>query len=356
MALFNAETGERFNIPFTEKVGDYFWMPDGLQFGFLPVDQNQVILFSIKDEIATKVTLSDEVLKFFYHNSDAEPIQVSNSNITDPNFLIIPSWNWNSLSPDRKYFIYQKQYDGTYTSIFDISKNQIVNISDPNDGYFDMISEWSPNSQFLAIAEADREPGGSIHVYSFETLPTIRLRVYDVKSQQLVASYKNVTFPKWSPDGTKFLFQELRELDHWSWYGESPPCIFDTVSGNTKCYNETLMYSKMDFSSVQWSPDQSMIGYIYSIGGQGGFCFITLSSGRIQCILENLEEENTTIKYTWSSDSAYISFEYDTSCPYCDESFNPKLAIANVKTGEYFAISQNLSLIHLGLWRPVPIP
>ncbi|MBK7450832.1 MAG: hypothetical protein IPJ47_16015 [Anaerolineales bacterium] len=45
MALFNAESGERFDIPFTKEVGDYFWMPDGSGFGFLPQDKNDVMFF-----------------------------------------------------------------------------------------------------------------------------------------------------------------------------------------------------------------------------------------------------------------------------------------------------------------------
>ncbi len=356
MALYNAETGERFDVPFTEEVGDYFWMPDGSQFGFLPIDQYQVILFSIKDGTVNTVTLPDKALKFFSHNSQTNPVQVSSSNITDPGFLIIPSWY--PLSPDRKYFEYQESYDNTYTSIFDISKNQIVNISDPNDGYFDLFSAWSPNSQFLAISEVDQEPG---MYYHFDTLPTFRLKIYDIYSHEMITSYKNVTFPKWSPDGNKFLFQEWDD-----WFGESPPCVFDTISGTPRCYKEALVRHKTSnviqttFSSLQWSPDQTMVGYIYSNIEQvpydeyGGFCVIILSSEESRCMLETLEfKGQKIIEYTWSFDSSFISFQYDTSCPYCDYSDSPKLAIANVKTGEYFSTGENMSFHYPGLWRPL---
>lgn len=360
LALFNAETSDRFDIPLVEQSAGYFWTPDGSEFGFVQREKNQITFVSVKEGNIRTIPTSASAIRF-YQSNRPEPVDLSSLDAEDSNFLILPAYM--QLSPDKKYFIYQEEYDNTYTSIFDISLNQTINISDPNDGYFDFLSEWSPNSQFLAIAEADRESGGSVHVYSFETLPTIRLRIYDVSSQQVVASYKDVTFPKWSPDGTKFLFQELRELDHQSWYGESPPCIFDIISGTTKCYNETITYHKksadsyLSFSSVQWSPVQTMIGYIYSTGIQSGFCTITLSSGEISCILEKLEtEEQNIIEYAWSPDSNYIAFEYDTVGPYSDDTGRPQAAIANIKTGKYFTIGDNMHIVYIGLWRPLAKP
>ncbi len=103
-------------------------------------------------------------------------------------------------------------------------------------GCFDLFSEFSPNSQFLAIVEVDEEPS----LYNtFKPLPTFRLRIYDVHTQQVVASYKNVTFPTWSPDGAKFLFQEWNTgVDGWAWHAGSPPCI--SVSYTHLRAHETL--------------------------------------------------------------------------------------------------------------------
>ncbi len=346
MALFNAESGERFDIPFTKEVGDYFWMPDGSGFGFLPQDKNDVMFFLLGDRSVINISLSEEILRFHYHNSDVDSIQVTSSNFTDPNFLIIP--DWYPLSSNGKFFEYQEGYDNTYTSIFDVSNNQILNISDPNDGYFDLFSGFSPNSKFIAISQADEEPG---NYYAFENSPTIRLIVYDIESQQVVASYKNLTFQKWSPDGTKFLFQEWRDSDFY-WFAESPPCIFDTISGETECYevNSRIV-------NPYWSPNQTMISYIYSSDEAKGFCTIKLNTEEKNCVIEKLEtEEQVPIDYLWSPNSNFIVFVYDTSCPYCDYIDSPKLGIANVLTGEYFSIGDNVDIHSLGLWRPSPNP
>jgi hypothetical protein len=358
LVLVNAMTTERFDIPFFPESIDFFWMPNGSQFGILSRLEDQVTLVSIQDGNITHTTVPQSATRFVVAQSfrgPPYPIQASSSDLEDPKFLFLPSWM--KLSPARNYFLYQEDYDSMYTSIFEISTGQTVIITDPNDEYFDLSSEWSPDSRYLAVAQADEEPG---MLYQFENPPLFRLRVYDIASRQMVASYRNVTFPNWSPDGLKFLFQEWQD-----WFGESSPCIFDTISGTTKCYYDAVIqHKKTDtfhttFSSVQWSPDQTMIGYIYFSFDQetndeyGGFCTITLASGDSRCMLEKFEmEEQTIIDYSWSPDSSFISFEYDTTSPYSDDHSQPQLGIANVKTGEYFTIGDHVNRFQLGLWRP----
>lgn len=352
MALYNAETGERFDIPFTEKVGDYFWMPDGSAFGFLHAKLNQITLYSITNGIINSIPISKESLRFFPRQSIdlANSIEISTSNFTDPKFLLLSSWD--SLSIDRRYFIYQEKYDETYTSVFDIYKNEIIYISDPNDNFIDLQSEWSPNSNLLAIVEVDEIPE---MFNAFRVLPTFRLRIYDVESQEVVASYKNVTFPIWAPDGTKFLFQEWVRGDSgfYSYWG-SPPCIYDTLDGTTNCYYETLTEEFDQFSSLSWSPNQSMIGYISS---DKGFCKIILSTTELKCVLEKLDPENPFVdNFSWSPDGNFIAFEYGSTGAYSDDAAYRKLGIANILTGEYFSIGDDLTYSQLGLWRPSPNP
>ncbi|KXK12940.1 MAG: hypothetical protein UZ14_CFX002001986 [Chloroflexi bacterium OLB14] len=363
MYLFNAETSERFEVPFTEEVGDYFWMPDGSAFGFLLAKKKQVFLYSIKDEIITLIKVSDESLRFYERNDSGDfssPIQVSSSNIKSPNFLFLNIWRY--LSVDRKYFVYQEEYDGTYISIYDISKSDTIKLSDPNDDYFNFSYSWSPTQPLLAAIEVDEEQQGMFG--SFQTLPIFRLQVYDAQSQKVVASYKNVTFPNWSPDGTKFLFQEWKGSEGFYWYGGAPPCIFDTLSGKTNCFNELIINDKINITSAYWSPDQSMISFVYMNYASdanpetGTFCTIQLATQNISCLLSKLDIENqNVIEYLWSPNSKFISFFYDTSHPISDYRDHPKLGIANIETGKYFYISLPSSDPNfLGLWRPSPNP
>ncbi|HCK64656.1 MAG TPA: hypothetical protein DHW49_00190 [Anaerolineae bacterium] len=342
LALFNAETGERFDIPFTEEVGGYVWMPDGSDFLFLT--EKEFLLFSIKGGTISRVSISKESLNFYYHNLYPTPLQVTSSNFTDSDFLIISPWF--VLSANKRFFEYQEEYSNKYTSIFDISKNQVINISDPEDEYFDLFSEFSPDSKFLAIVEVDQEPQ---MYYSFDIRPTFILKIYDVLTQEIVVSYQNITSPKWSPDGTKFLFQEWKDTDYY-WIAEPPPCIFDTISGETECY-EVNGY----IADLFWSPNQAMISFIYFNDQGKGFCNIKLHTKEKNCVIEKLDiEEQMPINYLWSPDSNFIVFIYDTACPYCDYIDNPKLGIANIQTGEYFSLGDDLTYSQLGLWRPSP--
>ncbi|HLO29436.1 MAG TPA: hypothetical protein VK249_09895 [Anaerolineales bacterium] len=254
LTLVNAMTSERFDLQLSADSGDYFWLPDGLHAGMLSRDMPQITLVSMIDGQITSISVPESITRFAAQNLSGPPypLQASSLHPKDPNFMLLPSWM--QLSPDRKYFIYQENYDPKYTSVFEISTNQTIVMTDPNDKYFDLFSEWSPDSRYLAVSQADQEPG---MLYHFDSPPTFRLRVYDMNTHQMVASYKDVTFPSWSPDGLKFLFQEWRD-----WFGESPPCLFDTISGTTKCYYDELIRHKKSntsqttFSSIQWSPDK----------------------------------------------------------------------------------------------------
>lgn len=352
MALFNAETGERFDIPFTDEVGDYFWYPDGSGFGYLPLKQKYFMLFSIDNGIVNRVKLSDAFFKFYMPNdsrSYSGAIQVTSSNIQDPNFMFLDIWDL--LSPDKNYLISSQDNDQDYINIYNISNDAVIRIPKNSNEYYQLYSEWSPTSSKLAIVSVDQEFRGMYH--SFQNSPTFRLRVFDMESENVVASYKNISFPNWSPDGTKFLFQEWIKQDYEYWYGGSPPCVFNTLDGKTKCFSEVLTDKNQLITSLSWSPDQSMIGYV----SHDGFCYIPLLSISAQCILTSEElTKQYVLDYSWSSDGGFISFIFDIYPPFVDLTNDPKIGIANINTGQFFTISEIESEVTPGLWRPSPNP
>jgi Tol biopolymer transport system component len=358
--LFNAETGEKYKIPYTNQKGDYFWMPDGSGFGFLPKKKEEFIFFSIQEEEVFTISIQKSAFRFINRDdSVSQPIQISSSDFDNPNFLFL--YDWELLSPDRRYFIYYgDSYDVKSTDVMDISSGELIKVSDPDDEYNDLYKRWSPSSNLLAIAEADQSPQ---LFNSFDVFPNFRLRVYDVETRKIIASYKNVTFPKWSPDGTKFLFQELKGTESY-WYGGSPPCIYDTLLGTTNCFNQLIINDKITITSAEWSPDQSMIGFVYLdfepkvFNETGSFCTLQISTENTACILKKLDSDGQkVVDYLWSPDSNYISFFYDTSYPFSDYRIYPQIGIANIRTGEYFHTSIPVSDTQwLGLWRPSPNP
>jgi hypothetical protein len=346
MALFNAETGERFDIPFGEEIDGFFWMTDGSKFGFIPKDNNKVIIFSITQGTVIEIALPDEAFQFISRGSGIEPVQLSSENIDSLNFVFLESYT--EISADKKYFVLQNPCDEIFFCIFEVESGETKNLFSLRENHYYLFSEWSLDSKYLAVVETDEEPG---NYYTFKNEPTFRLKVYDIKSQKLFASYKNITSAKWSPDGREFLYQSLTYNGEYFSFIYSMPCIFDTLSGETRCYD---IDGRAAY--VNWSPNQSMIGFIYTGNGRG-FYTIDIESGERNRILEKLDlNEQMPRHYTWSPKGDYISFTYDTSCVSCDYLDDPQIGIANIMTGNYFRIGSAFYIFGEGLWRPQPSP
>lgn len=343
MALFNAETGERFDIPFNkEEVSGYFWMPDGSQFGFIPKGSKKVILFSIIQGTIIEFPLTDEAFQFISLDSQIEPVQVSSKKIDGSSFFFLESDT--EISGDKKHFVLRSLCDETIFCLFDVESGETINLFSRSENHYYLFSEWSPDSKYLAVVETDEELG---NYYTFKNEPTFRLKVYDINSQKLFASYKNITSAKWSPDGREFLYQSLTYNGGYYSFIYSAPCIFDTLSGKTRCYDIDGQAAYVD-----WSPNQRMISYIYT-GNKRGLYTIDLESGERKLILEKLDSnEQMPIHYTWSPKDDYISFTYDTSCVNCDYLDDPQIGIANITTGDYFRIGNAFYIFGEGLWRP----
>lgn len=347
LALINAKTAERFDIPYTEKVGDYFWSPDGQQIGFLPNNTNLLSLFSIKDGKVHLFNLENKTLRFLRHSTNVEtiiPFLSTSSDFTNPNLELIPFLH--PISPDNRYFLLIENCSKSYFCIYDAQENELVDIFKINSETVYLFSEISPDSKYVAVVEVDKAPG---LYFTFDEEPTFRLQVYDIAAKKLFTSYKNITSADWSPDGQKFLYTQVEHQEYYSFLGTSP-CIFDTLSGDTKCFKIS------NIAYPNWSPDQKSLSFI-SNNKSKGFCIIQLISEQQKCILRKLDnEDQMLINYTWSPDSHFIVFAYDTSCPYCDYRDRPEFGIADISTGNYFSIDYTNHYFEPGLWRPSQNP
>ncbi len=238
--------------------------------------------------------------------------------------------------------------------VLNLQTDEIIQITRPEDTLYNYAEAWSPKKPYLAILSGDVQPGNGL---DFEQQTHLILRVYNVETAQLIGSFRNVTFPNWSPDGAKFLYHLLDNSELYLW--ESPPCTFVLLSGNSTCYTEAKIQNfRASFSSLSWVPDQSTISYIYFYTNrephdqEGGFCLISTANRSIRCMLEEFPDpDQNIIDYQWSPDGRYISFQYDTSCPLCDYWDHPQLGIAEVRTGQYLTVG---NFVELGLWRPNP--
>jgi hypothetical protein len=347
LALINAETGERFDIPFTQEAGTYFWSPNGQKIGFLRNNSNHLTVYSLNDGKINFIDLPEKAFRFFKGGVPKEitiPAQATSSDFTHADFKLIP-FSY-SISSNYKYLILGEKCDEFYFCIYDIQENEIVKIFEMNSEITYLSYEISPNSEYLAVVEVDKNLG---YYFTFDEEPNFLLKVYDIATQQLSAVHKNITSADWSPDGSGFLYSMVTHQENYSILG-TPPCIFEVLSRETRCFKiENVAYPN-------WSPDQKTVSFISADIGKG-FCMIELISENINCILEKLDDENQMpINYIWSPDSKFIAFSYDASCPYCDYHDRPKFAIADVTTGKYFSIDYTNYYFEPGLWRPSPNP
>jgi hypothetical protein len=184
------------------------------------------------------------------------------------------------------------------------------------------------------------------------------MKVLDIQGN-IIAQYKNIPFTNFSPDGTKFLYRPLDKNRFEFWY--SPPCIFDKLTDQTRCYNDLLTKhhvenGHVEFFNPQWLKDQRYFSYNYytydldTHDSGGGLCFVEIESGSERCILDNFKNDfHEIISYKFSPNEKTISFVVNIA-PNSDDWTMAQFGIANAHTGEYMLYPE--FSLHEGIWRP----
>lgn len=358
--LFNAESGEEFSLPFPY-LSAYFWR-SAHEVGL--ATKNQFItLINTQNNSFVRLAATEEVYKFAVLEDDEIPIPhiAIASSTSSVGFVIVHSQEY--LSPNRRYF----SFGGNDRRIYDFESEEEFALPSSENEYRDLFEAWSPSIEhsYLVIASTNKEAGPWLY---FEEQPDFLLTIYDVEKRSLVAEYANVTLPYMSPDETKILYQPAKTGS----FREAAPCIFDTLSGETKCYNQVLIghskagYQGLSITSLSWSPDGNSIGYIYSqynnalypYSLDGGFCMLELETEKESCILQalgELEGIGTRVpeRYSWSPDGKYISFLWGILGPNSDDELADGYGIARIDGGEYFFLPyESVNHYDVGLWRP----
>ncbi|MEW5872078.1 MAG: hypothetical protein AB1894_22605 [Chloroflexota bacterium] len=355
LALWNATSGERFDLPEMDIYG-YFWMPDGRSIGLIWSAARGISLVNTLDGSIEHFAAQRIAKHFSYQRA---PRQLPDAYVAagqspdDPDFSLSSTHDQNSFDK-RYYLIPGSMLEGV--RVGNLATEEVLEVPLPP-GYYAYDAAWSPIQPYLGVALSDKEPG--MYLY-FEDSPQLVLKVYEIPSMNVVASYPDVTFPNWSPDGTRFLYQPLSPKDQFFW--ENPPCIYDIVEESTQCFYDAILRhttpetNQLSFSSLRWQPEQQAISYVYTQGNleSGGLCIRTLANNSETCFLEHFEHPGQQIiRYQFSPDGKYVSARYDQSCPYCDYAWWPQIAIADAQSGAYFSLGEVAGYSgELGLWRP----
>ncbi|MFZ5857430.1 MAG: hypothetical protein ACOYZ6_11415 [Chloroflexota bacterium] len=368
-ALVNSDSGEIYNLPELHH-GGYFWMNDGKHFGILSLDESEITLVDITTGEVTYHHPSKKAVQ--YVDVDTETTysyQAIGEKVEDPGFMLVYPW-WD-VSANGHYLVLENPYyDPGYTRVLDLRTDEIITLTDANDGIFDIDREWSPTEAYLGIVHSDAEPGLG---FGFEKKPNFSLKIYDIERGKVISVYKNIPSISWSADSRKILYQPWTESLHNEFqYRQNPPCVFDIITGITKCYNEasvrhtTSTTYLLELGFMQWSPDGKRLGYIYYraenksrdsyIEEHGGICLITIENNSVNCVLERFEgnkQNKKPIDYWWSPNGRHLAFIISETSPYSDDTGNPEFGILNIARGEYIIIKkQNPFRFDVSSWRP----
>jgi hypothetical protein len=358
--LVNASTFEIFTFPTINEIFAYFWTPEGEEIGIVTKDW-QLILVNI---VSGKVSRIPEEEKLIWHEFGFEGSQITLNAPGNPDKLILfPGWisDPGALSYDGQ-FTAERNLDHTLTSIVNLETNNeiLLNFSQEQP-YFLSDFAWSPANAYLAEITVDQD--GCCGSY-FDT-PDYTLRIFDINGQ-VVSKIKNVTSTNWSPDGTKFLYSPLNHKSQSLW--RSPPCIYDLMSDQTKCFNDLANKSRTSddfpqFAKLNWLPGQTEFAYIYFSYDhdielwERGICFVNISSSQERCILTDLDEPGLGIvNFKLSPDASSLYFFTNDTGPISDDMGLLRMGIANIETSEYEMLTEvgESAIIFppSALWRP----
>jgi WD40-like Beta Propeller Repeat len=342
--LVNGSTFEVFILPTIEEIFSYFWSPDGSEIGIVTKDW-QLILVNIHTGKVSRMPEEDKLIWYAFGNGGSQ-IAI-NAPDSPGKIFLFPGWfDIPGALSSNGLFLAERNYDDNTTLIINLDTNEQFPLQFKQDQPFNLKGlAWSPIDPYLA----EIVTGKDSFMGNYEEIPEFTLRIFNTEGH-LIAKYQNITSPNWSPDGTQFLYPPLNKntLNTWS----SPPCIYDRLTDQTKCFNDlanknTSIAFTPYFTHLAWLPGQTMFAYNYFKYDHDidlwdrGICFVTIASGREHCILTELHKPHLgIINFELSSDANSLFFLTNDTGPITDDLGSVQMGIADVKTGEYLILTE----------------
>ncbi len=361
--FFNANTDEIFQFP-TMKTSGFFWTQDGKYFGYLFEDcKNYALIDTFSGTVniypngfdVNRIQFTCGTSFYFYAQHF---VPINNENDLS-RLKLIPISQKGLMSSDNRFYLSDTY--GQAVVIRDLLTGDEFSVTDPNDELYDYTSAWSPNETILGIAQSDKEPG---LLLGMDEGAKITMRIFDVEKKTEIASYPNISWPNWSPDGSKLLYQP--QGLHYMFF--SPLCIFDTIENTNQCIDEMTTWHLEDTDhkkmySTQWI-NEEMAAYVYGANGDepfqiiSGLCFLSIEDRKEQCFLE--EENKFILNYNLSPSNNFVKVYLDEAPKYTDYNIHPELGVVNLTTGELIDLGSFSDYHDSGdsftAWRPKLVP
>ncbi|MBW8012009.1 MAG: hypothetical protein FVQ83_12340 [Chloroflexi bacterium] len=379
LSFFNANTGDRFDLPdnFLANIGYYFWMPDGRSFGLVSQNRQEIYLIDIMSGEITAREAGINTTRFL-STGNSYPYMAFTSGLSfDGDNFILPvsrvfyDSRFGAFSNNGLYFVQIDVEEYRFTKIENLLTGEIIQITNPDDEYYDVYFEWSPVSNQLAILHRSVPPFHTDYGFEIDNDDIeFKVNIYDPATGRILGSYKDVGDARWSPDGTQILYDEQGRY-FWSIREDysSAPCIFTIITGETNCLNYIRnWHGQISLRDYIWSPDGTRLSYTYEYDilypdfyiDTGGLCIVDLLSRGIICPTDLMPELDIykgfhlhALGHSWSPDSNFIAFTTGMCKYYCDESIEELIYIISSDGGQYYYLDKRVYNYSLtDAWRP----
>ena len=338
VTLFNAQTGERFDIPVDDYSSPTWKQIDG----------------ELYIDLSARAFTYDHILV-----RTGQLMRIEAPSLVTSGARHIPS-------PDGRYLIrvVEEENIPAITTLVNQETTEEIELTDPfNSEYADHIRiEWSPDGQLISV-ERVRHIEDPTAPYGTRSESALAIFLLD---GTVLAQYRDIGdgILKWSPANPyQILYSPFS-------YTNEPPCIYNVVLGDYGCIEEVAQWrdaEEVNLSSFNWSPDGNKIGFVYWAGSSNsGFCYVKLSTDSIVCpitwddlqIDEYLERFGqagiayvSVINYQWSPNGQYLALAVGPFPPTSDDRGFDTLAIAK-SGGELLWVIVDGKLPHYDPWRP----
>jgi WD40 repeat protein len=348
--LFNAETGERFDIPIGEGSPSVSWIEreDGLY-------------------VHVGYSAAWDATSWLVEESHTVTGQFKRFEVPRQLTPGVPS----TPSPDGSYEVRIIQSEGVPAAVYLMEREsgEETELVHPSDGQYERVAdvEWSPDGQMVAIERfyVIDDPTANYGRRSISALV-----VYTADGNRIGEHLDSIGSDlEWSPTSPYRILHPRHDLK------DNPPCIWDVVTDSYNCLDQLVAWREeqgVETFNYHWSPDGDKVGFIAwsHASDAGGFCYVDLPTGEIICpvTVKDLRADEILIQfepmcnspvlyivdYYWSPDLSYVALEIDLASPSSDFNGCNAVAVVDGGSGDFQLVVEGMMDFH-DPWRPVMV-
>lgn len=334
VALFNASTGERFDLLATN---DYYQPSWKWQNGELFISIIHPRVFDEAPWAAYQELIN---------------IATGEAIILTPDSL--PGAKVES--PNGRYLTQLIRVPGNEDTVITLDREtgEEFLLVDPFDNRYGSSTQakWSPDNEYLAVNRVSHLDSGPSEYGMAIYLPT----------GEIFRQYEGLTTTiQWAPNSSA-------QMLYWKGEGvERTPCILDVIGDATRCLDTVAEWARQQNVKVgflSWSSDGTKISFSHwnKETGNNGLCFIKLSDEDIQCLItsDELQLEYLVFPYAhyWSPDGKYVALVTNPANP--EDAIDPYftwLVVVNSDGTNFRVFDRVLRPFSSGeIWRPLINP